>query len=250
MPLKKRPSRSTGGTTDRPPVEVTVAETVAWLKRTGTKETRDGMARYAIPSGNAFGVTVAALHGAAKRLGRDHELAEALWESGWYEARVLATFVDEPARVTPSQMDRWCRDFDSWAICDSACFHLFDRTAHAWRKTELWSHHRDEFVKRAAFALLAGLSVHDKRTGDAPFAEALALVEREAGDNRNFVKKAVNWALRSIGKRSPVLHAAATEVAERLATSSDTTARWIGRDALRDLASAATAKRLARRTGA
>ena len=253
MPLKKRAktARSTKNTpATRSPVEETVAETIAWLKRTGTKATRDGMARYAIPSDNAFGVTVTQLNGQAKRLGRNQELADALWDTGWYEARMLAPLVGEPLRVTPAGMDRWSRDFDSWAICDSACFHLFDRTPHAWRKAELWSKRGDEFVKRAAFALLAGLTVHDKRTGDEPFAAALLLVEREATDERNFVKKAVNWALRSIGKRSPALHRAARDVATRLAESPDPAARWVGKDALRDLASPASSRRLARQTGA
>ena len=155
----------------------------------------------------------------AKRLGRNHELAAALWDTGWYEARMLTSFVDEPARVTPAQMDRWCRDFDNWAICDTVCFHLFDRTPHAWAKVAQWRDRRDEFVKRAAFALLWSLTVHDKRADDEPFAEGLPLIERAATDERNFVKKAVNMALRAIGKRNPALNAAAVTVARRLADS-------------------------------
>jgi 3-methyladenine DNA glycosylase AlkD len=222
------------------------AETVlAWLERQGTKATRDGMARYAIPSAKAFGVSVGALKQESKRLGRSHDLAAALWESGWYEARMLASMIDEPPRVTPAQMDRWCRDFDNWAICDTVCFHLFDRTPHAWAKVGLWSRRRDEYVKRAAFALLWGLTVHDKQAGDDRFLEGLRLIEREAGDERHFVKKAVNMALRATGKRNPALRIAALAVAQRLADSGEAAASWVGRDALRELASA---PRAAKRT--
>ena len=209
---------------------------VAELKRLGTKKTREGMARYAIPSANAFGVSVGQIQEIAKRLGRDHELAQALWETGWYEARMLATFVDEPKLVTPAQMDRWCKDFDSWAICDTACFHLFDRTPHAFKKVSQWSKRKDEFVKRAAFALLACLALHDKKSGDEPFRDSLPLIERASTDDRNFVKKGVSWALRGIGhRRSPALKASAVELAQRLAKSTNSAARWVGRDALRDL---------------
>jgi 3-methyladenine DNA glycosylase AlkD len=163
---------------------------------------------------------------------------------------MLATFVDEPARVTPAQMERWCRVFDSWAICDTACFALFDRTPHAWRKVEQWSRRKGEFVKRAAFALLASLSVHDKGANDEWFVEGLSLIEDAAGDERNFVKKAVNWALRSIGKRNPELNAAAVSVARRLSGSEEAAARWVGKDALRELTSPAVTRRFAaRRTG-
>ena len=208
---------------------------VAELKRLGTKKTRDGMARYAIPSYNAFGVTVGQIRDLGKRLGRNHELAQALWDSGWYEARMLATFVDEPDLVTPAQMDRWCKDFDNWAICDTACFHLFDKTPHAFKKVSLWSKRKDEFVKRGAFALLASLALHDKKSDDRLFADCFPLIEQAATDDRNFVKKGVSWALRGVGRRSPALKASALELSERLAASPDPTARWIGKDALRDL---------------
>ena len=235
--------------TERPPKEQAAA-LVAWLERKGTKREREGMARYAIPSGKAFGVPVRVLQAKAKEVGRNHELALALWATGWYEARMLAVFVDDPARVTPAQMDRWCRDFDSWAICDTACLHLFDRTPHAWDKVALWSRRRDEFVRRSAFALLAALAQHDKRSGDGPFARALPLIESAAEDERNFVKKAVNWALRAVGGRSPALHEAATAAAARLAKSEVASARGVGKDALRQLASAATQKRIAARARA
>ena len=208
---------------------------VAELKRMGTKKTRDGMTRYGIPSDNAFGVMVGHIRELAKRLGRNHELAQALWDSGWYEARMLATFVDEPELVTPAQMDRWCNDFDNWAICDTACFHLFDKTPHAFKKASQWSKRKNEFVKRAAFALLASLALHDRKSDDRLFADFLPLIERAATDDRNFVKKGVSWALRGVGRRSPGLRTSALALSNRLAASQDSTARWIGKDALRDL---------------
>jgi 3-methyladenine DNA glycosylase AlkD len=224
-----------------------VRESLAWLERRGTKRNRDGLARYAITAPQVFGVSVAMIRQLGKQLGRDHELALALWETGWYEARMLTAFVDEPDRVTLAQMDRWSRDFDNWAICDALCFHLFDRTPHAWRKVEQWSRRREEFVKRAAFALLASLALHDKHAPDAPFARSLRLIERSATDDRNFVKKAVSWALRSIGRRNQPLNMAAVDVARRLAESNGPAARWVGKDALRELTGAAVRRRLTRR---
>jgi 3-methyladenine DNA glycosylase AlkD len=205
------------------------------------------MARYGIPSDKAFGVSVGALRQYAKRLGPKHELAAALWKSGWYEARMLASFVDEPAYVTPEQMDRWCADFDNWAICDTACFALFDRSPHAFKKIPVWAKSKDEFVKRAAFALLASLTLHDKAAPDAAFLRCLPLVEKAALDERNFVKKSVNWALRSIGKRNAVLNQAAIELCERLAARPEAPPRWVGKDALRELKSASVVRRLSRK---
>lgn len=224
-----------------------VAAVLTWLKRHSSARTREGMARYGIPSDNASGVSVADIRLLAKRLGRDHALALALWETGSYEARMLTPFIDEPARVTPSQMDRWCRDFDSWAICDALCFHLFDKTLYAWQKIAKWCGRREEFVKRAAFALLASVALHDKTAPDARFLDSFPLIERAATDDRNFVKKAVSWALRGIGKRNPALNAAAIKLARRLADSQSPAARWIGKDALRDLATPATRRRFERK---
>lgn len=214
----------------------TAAEVVAWLRRTGTAANRAGMARYAIPSDRAFGVPVGVMQKEAKRLGRDHALAAALWATGWYEARMMAAFLDEPERVTPGQMDRWCRDFDSWAICDTVCLHLFDRTPHGYAKVGQWTKRRGEFQKRGGYALLAALALHDKAGGDRPFLDGLRLIERDAGDERNFVTKGINWALRAIGRRpSPALRRAAIATAERLAASADPAPRWVGRDALRQI---------------
>jgi 3-methyladenine DNA glycosylase AlkD len=231
----------------RQSLEAEVESALTWLKRHSSKRNRDGMARYAIPSDNALGVSVADIRVLGKRLGRNHELAAALWNTGVYEARMLTSFVAEPARVTSAQMDRWCRDFDNWAIVDTLCFHLFDRTPHAWQKVAQWSDRRDEFGKRAAFALLWALTVHDKHAGDELFAKGLVLIERAASDERHFVKKAVNMALRAVGKRNPALNAAAVTVARRLADSPPGAARWVGKDALRELTSPSVVRRLAGR---
>jgi 3-methyladenine DNA glycosylase AlkD len=225
-----------------------VAEVLRWLERRGTKRNRDGMARYGIVAPQAFGVSVAGVRDLGKRLGRDHELALALWETGWYEARMLTAFVDEPDRVTSRQMDRWARDFDNWAICDGICFHLFDKTPYAWRKVEAWAPRREEFVKRAAFALLAALALHDRRAADEPFLAALPLIEEAAVDERNFVKKGVSWALRGIGSRNAPLHAAALDLARRLAASESAPVRWIGKDAAKDLSRPLIRKRVAARS--
>jgi len=244
-PSKRGQGRATRSGRAAGPLEARVRETLALLKRHSSKATRDGMARYGLPSDQALGVPVGTMRRLAGELGRNHELAVALWNTGWYEARMLAAFIDDPARVTPAQMDRWCRQFDNWGICDTVCFHLFDRTPHAWRKVGQWAGRRDEFIKRGAFALLASLTAHDKRIDEEPFIHGLLLIERAAGDDRNFVKKAVNWALRCIGKRSPTLNTAAVAVARRLSASPEPAARWVGKDALRELTSAAVTKRLA-----
>jgi 3-methyladenine DNA glycosylase AlkD len=212
-----------------------VREAVAWLKKTGTKAGRDGMKRYGLPSDKAYGVPVGRLQAYAKKLGRDHGLAMALWESGSFEARLLTAYIGEPERLTSAQMDRICRDFDNWGVVDTMCFVLFDRTPLAWKKVAAWSRRRDEFGKRAAFALLASLSLHDKTASDAQFLRMLPLIERAATDDRNFVMKGVSWALRAVGRRSPALGKAAVELAGRLASSTDPAPRWLGRDALRDL---------------
>jgi 3-methyladenine DNA glycosylase AlkD len=220
-----------------------VDEVISRLKKLATKKDLEGMARYAIPSDKAFGVAMNQIQTLAKELGKNHELAEALWESGWYEARTLAAYVDEPARVSAAQMDRWCRDFDNWAICDTVCFALFKRVPGAWPKVKAWAKKKGEFEKRGGFALLWAFA--GSADDDALFAEGLELIEAAAGDKRNFVKKAVDMALRAIGKRSVELNAAAVEVAKRLAASRDATATWIGKHSLKELESPAVRKRLA-----
>ena len=221
--------------TQRPATSVTQA--TSRLRALADRKTLEGMTRYGIPSDGAFGVPVGKIRAYAKELGRQHELAAALWKTGQYESRMLACFVADPARVTPALMDAWTKSFDSWAVCDTACFHLFDRTPHAFAKVRKWSTSRSEFVKRAAFALLASVALHDRKAPDEPFLEALPLIERAASDERNFVKKGVSWALRGIGKRkSSALRAAALATAKRLAESDEAAERWVGRDAMRDLA--------------
>ena len=223
------------------------ASVIAWLVQNSSPAVRNGLARFAIPSDRAFGIPVATLRTEAKRLGRHHELAETLWTTGWYEARMLACFVDEPAKVSAAQMERWCSDFDNWAIVDTACFALFDATPHAWGKVDAWAARTAEFEKRAAFALLWSLSTHDKTAADALFIDGLALIEHAADDPRNFVKKAVNMALRAIGKRNAALNAAAIEVAQRLAADKRPTPHWIGKHALTELTSPVMGLRLAKR---
>lgn len=239
------PPASAAGTAGTLADEVQAA--LAWLEAHGTDETRDGMSRYGIVAPKAYGVTMADLKVLAKRLGHHHELALALWQTGWYEARMLTAFVGDPARVTPAQMDRWCRDFDNWAVCDTLCFHLFDRTPHAFDKVATWARRREEFVKRAAFALLASLALHDKERDDAPFAACLPLIEEGASDGRNFVKKGVSWALRGIGGRSVALHAASLAVAQRLVASAEPAARWVGKDAQKELGKPGVLERAAAR---
>ena len=222
------PTRRTSGS-------VTVDEALRWLQRRGRRRTIEGMARYGIPSDGAYGVTFGELRGYAKEIGRDHALAAALWSSGRYEARLLAALVDDPAQVTPRQMDTWANEFSNWGDCDTVCFHLFDRTAHAWSKVRAWSRAEALYRKRAAFALLWGLTVHDKAAPDRSFLACLPIVERGALDERDHVKKAVDMSLRAVGKRNAVLRRAAVTLARRLASSSEGSQAWIGRSALREL---------------
>jgi 3-methyladenine DNA glycosylase AlkD len=251
VPTKKktpgaRPnSKKAGAKRAAPAGDHDVDAVVASLERLGSSRVREDMSeRYGIllpdPS-RAFGVPVGKIQQVAKSLGTSHELAAALWQSGWYEARLLASFVDDPERVTGAQMDRWARDFDNWGVCDTVCFHLFDRveTELAFRKVDQWGAKKQEFVKRASFALLASLALHAKDAPDNLFLARLPLIERGASDDRNFVKKGVSWALRSIGRRTPALRTACLELSEQLAASASAPARWIGRDAIRDLSRAA-----------
>ena len=208
------------------------------LEQLSTKRDRENLTRFGITAKSALGVSMANIQKLAKPLGKNHELACALWDTGCYEARLLMAFVAEPERVTPAQMERWCKDFDNWAVCDTLCFFLFDRVPHAWDKLRKWSGQRPEFVKRSAFALLASIAGHDQQAGDALFLEGLALIERAASDDRNFVKKAVSWALRRIGRRNQALNRSAVALSARLAASHDATERWLGCGAHKELTSA------------
>jgi 3-methyladenine DNA glycosylase AlkD len=243
MTPASRPRRADKPNGPTPSLYDQVQSALAWLKGHATKATLRGMARYSIPSDRAYGVAMRDIKALGTMLGRNHPLAVRLWATGVYEARMLASFVGDPEQLTPAQMDRWCRDFDNWAFCDAMSFNLFDRSPHAWTKVAEWSKRRNEFEKRTAFALLWSLSVHDKSAADEAFVRGLALIEREAGDERHFVKKATNMALRAIGKRNRALNAAAVAVARRLAGSDAAAARWVGQDALRELTRASLAKR-------
>jgi len=221
-----------------------VAELIAELRRHARPGGVEGMARYGIVSTlPAMGVSVGDCRAIAKATGRDQPLAEALWHSGWYEGRLLAVFVADLAAVTPDLMDRWAADFDNWAICDTACFDLFDRSPHAFEKIRRWAVREEEFVRRAAFALLASVALHAKKRPDSDFLEFLPLVEAGADDGRNFVKKGVSWALRSMGQRRG-LHGPSVALAEHLAASSDPARRWVGKDVLRDLSRPLVKKRV------
>jgi 3-methyladenine DNA glycosylase AlkD len=223
---------------------------LAELKRLGTKKGRDGMARYAIVAPRAFGVSVGQLKAVAKPYGKNHPLALALWDTGWYEARMMTAFVDDPALVTPAQMDRWTNDFDNWAVCDSTCFHVFDKTPHAFPKITQWAKKRGEFQRRAAFVLLASVALHDRKAPDEKFLDALDLVDKASTDERNFVRKSVVWALRSIGGRNRALNAASLSLAKQLAASDDKTARSTGKEVIRELAKPAATRRLESRSRA
>lgn len=234
-----------------------VADLLAVLRSMGSEKDRAGMARYGINVENAFGVSIYQLRWIAKRVGTDHSLALSLWATGNHEARLLACFVDDPSAVTERQFESWARDFDSWDICDQATTSLFDLTKHAWRKAFEWAARDEEWVKRAGFTLMAGLAVHDKSASDQRYRKLLPVIARGAFDDRNFVKKAINWALRNIGKRNRALHAAAIACAEKIRVaankraggerggdSSARSARWVAADALRELTSEKTQARL------
>ncbi len=231
---------------------ITVEEVVAELRSHRDEKAMAGMARFGITVDDAVGMSVPEIRALAKRivaqLGRRnparHEFAAGLWAAGIHEARLLAGMVDLAEAVTPEQMDAWVLDLDSWDVCDQLCMNLFAETPLAWSKALEWTSREEEFVKRAGFALIAVLALHDKKASDDSFAPMLAAIEREAADERNFVKKAVNWALRQIGKRTPALNAAAIATARRIAEQGSKSARWIASDALRELEGEAVKKRL------
>ena len=229
---------------------MTADEVLAWLERRGTRTNRDGMARYGIVAQKVFGVSMREMLQLRKQIGTDHELALELWKTGWYEARLFAALIGDAARITRRQMDGWARGFENWADCDTACFHLFDRSPFAWEKAREWAVAPTLLTKRAAFALLASLALHDKGSPDAKFRAYFPLIERGARDERDLVRKGVSWALRGIGSRSAGLHTASVALAKRLVASEDASARWVGRDALRDLQRPLVAARIARKAAA
>lgn len=221
-----------------------IDEVLTRLNELGDPEQLAGMARYGMSTDRRLGIKIPELRRLAKETGRDHELARALWETGIAEARILASMVDEAEAVSAAQMDAWVQDFDSWDVCDQVCMNLFDKSPHAWEKVEEWAEREPEFEKRAAYALIACLAWHDKQAADARFVALLPLIVQGAADERNYVKKAVSWALRHIGKRNAALHEAALETAAELREMDSKPARWIGNDAVRDLNSETTLKRV------
>jgi 3-methyladenine DNA glycosylase AlkD len=205
------------------------------LRAAGSAENVAGMARYGIRPAKAYGVATPTIRAIAKELGKDTELASALWSTNVLEARILAAMIADPLQIAEEEVERWVREFDCWSVCDSACIGLLWKTPFAWRKVREWSRREPEYERRAAFALLAGLAVHDKKAANEEFLGALRLIAKAARDDRNYVKKAVNWALRQIGKRNPELRVAAIQAAEGLIAADSRAARWIGDDALREL---------------
>jgi 3-methyladenine DNA glycosylase AlkD len=208
---------------------------IATLRTLANPANVAGMARFGINPQGTLGVSMPMLRKLGRQHRRNHALALELWQSGIHEARILAALVDDSPQVTVRQMETWVRDFDSWDICDGVCCNLFDKTPFARAKIQAWTKRRAEYVKRAGFVLMAALAVHDKAAPDDLFLEFLPLIEREANDERNFVRKAVNWALRQIGKRNPRLRRAAIAAARRIHAQNTKSARWIANDALREL---------------
>jgi 3-methyladenine DNA glycosylase AlkD len=205
------------------------------------------LARYGIITGKAYGISSGVIRALSREIGTNHALAAKLWRTGILDARGLATLIDDPAKVTEAQMERWVLDFDNWATCDACCMNLFDATPYAWTKAAAWCGRKEEFVRRAGFALIAVLAVHDKSAADKQFEKFLPLIKRYATDERNFVKKAVNWALRQIGKRNLSLNATAISAATEIRKLDSSSARWIAADALRELRSYAVQQRLNRK---
>ena len=224
-----------------------VAEVLKQLEAIAGPSRLAGMARYGISTTNALGVSVPELRRVARRMGNDHDRALALWTTGVHEARILASMTDEVERVTSSQMDAWARGFDSWDVCDQVCGNLFDRTPHAFQRAKAWSARGSEFVRRAGFATMACAAVHRKDVGDEPFEAFLPMIVGASTDERNYVKKAVNWALRQIGKRDSALNRRAIATAKEISGLTSGAARWIAADALRELTSPEVQNRLRRK---
>ncbi len=214
------------------------------LKGLSDPKAVEGMARFGINPENTFGVSIPNLRKMAKETGIDHALAQQLWASGIHEARILASMVDDPKRTTEEQMESWVKDFDSWDVCDGCCMNLFEKTRFAYQKAVEWSSNDKEFIKRAGFVLMARLAVSDKRADDKQFELFFPIIKREASDNRNFVKKAVNWALRQIGKRNLNLNGKALATAREIQAIDSKSARWVATDAIRELTSQAVVERL------
>ena len=213
------------------------SQIISDLKKLKNLSNIEGMARFGINPNSALGISIPHLRKTAREIGKNHKLALDLWKSGIHEVRILATMIDEPEKVTKSQMDKWVKDFNSWDLCDQCCNNLFGKTPFAIEKSFKWADKKEEFVRRAGFVLMAVLSVHNNEMNDEQFIAYFSIIERYSGDERNFVKKAINWALRQIGKRNINLNKEATSVCNRLLESNSKSAKWIANDALRELTS-------------
>ncbi|MFC2012990.1 DNA alkylation repair protein [Chloroflexota bacterium] len=220
------------------------AEIIKKLKGLSNPKAIEGMARFGINPGNAFGISVPNLRAIAKEAGKDHALAQQLWASGIHEAKILAGMIDDPKMVTEEQMESWVKDFDSWDVCDQCCMNLFDKTSLAYGKAVEWSAKEEEFIKRAGLAMMACLAWHDKTADNKQFEPFFPIMKREATDNRNFVKKAVNWALRQVGKRNFALNKEAIATAREIRKIDAKSAKWIAADAIRELTGQAVQDRL------
>ncbi len=219
-------------------------EIVRQLKASANPDAVAGMARYGINPASPYGISIPVLRKIAAKAGKNHSVACALWVSGIHEARILASMVEEPRTLTEEQMEKWVQDFNSWDLCDQCCNNLFRKWSHAHEKAMAWSAREEEFVRRAGFVLMACLAVHDKQSSDEEFLRYLPQIRHASADGRNFVKKAVNWALRQIGKRNHRLNAAATKAAEEMRKLDSRPARWIAADAIRELTGDAVQARL------
>ena len=223
---------------------VSAKEIIKRLESKAKPDQLEGMARFGMAIEKRLGISIPELRKLAKEIGRNHDLALDLWKTGIAEARILAAMIDDPQKVTEGQMEDWVKDINSWDVCDQVCMNLFDKSPLAWKKIHDWSDREEEFVKRTAFSLIACVAWHDKKAGDEKFIELLPLIKREAIDERNFVKKAVNWALRHIGKRNKTLNKAALDTAREIRQLNSKAARWIATDAIRELESEAVQRRL------
>ncbi|MFX1520916.1 MAG: DNA alkylation repair protein [Promethearchaeota archaeon] len=225
-------------------MQVQYEEVLKKLEILGNPKAVAGMKHFGITAKNSYGISIPNLRNTAKKIGKNHHLAQQLWASGIHDARILATMIEDPKLVTEEQMEDWVKEFDSWDICDQCCNNLFRKTDFAYQKVDEWSNREEEYVKRAAFSLMASLAVHDKEEEDDVFINLLSMIRRESTDERNFVKKAVNWSLRQIGKRNLNLNKKAIETAKELQTKDSKSAKWIATNALRELKSEKTQKRL------
>lgn len=220
---------------------------LTYLHSLSNKDNIEGMSRYGIKSKKVLGINAPVLRKLAKQIGKDHALARELWSTEILEARILAALVDDPKLVTERQMDEWVHGFDNWAICDGCCSNLFDKTSYAYKKAFDWVQSEKEFVRRAGFVMMAALAVHDKKSNDEWFISFLPIIKEYAIDERNFVKKAVNWSLRQIGKRNFTLNNKAVQLTREIHELDSKSAKWIASDALRELTSEAVQKRLGKK---